>query len=368
MPPAERVPGLVQARFLDLGTLSPDALHAAYHGLAVAQDERAQPVLAWARSAAPHLCIGQSQSARAELDLDACARAGVSVVRRSLGGGTVLVDGDQRCVFFVLPLTLAAARPARIFEYCLGPLARTFQSFGISARPVGRADLWVADSKIAGSGAATLGSCMVFGSSFVLRFPDELFCRLVHVPSPGFRAWLHEALPAAFTCWARLAAVPADAALVGALHASVAATLGWDLRTDVPSADERCAMRAAEDELRLEAGEEDVEISHRRIPNGIKLNATTYLAEWQEGVTWLRVLLRDGSIARISAHDPDVAAALEGSIGCPVQAAVLEERLGRVLAPEAARTWARRIKICMAGAHNDDDDFSESADRWPNRP
>ncbi|MHB8347328.1 MAG: lipoate--protein ligase family protein [Acidiferrobacterales bacterium] len=353
MPPAEPAPDPVPARFLDLGTLAPDALHAAYHGLALAQDGQAQPVLAWARSATAHVCIGQSQSARAELDLEACAQAGVPVVRRPLGGGTVLVDGDQRCVFFILPVAFAAARPASIFGYCLAPLVRTFRSFGIDVRPVGRADLWAADAKITGSGAATLGRCMVFGSSFVLRFPDELFCSLLNVPSPGFRIWLREILPVAFTSWERLGNVPSDAELAGALCAAVAATLGWNLRADTPSEDERRAMCEAADELRLEADDDGT--GRRRVANGIKLNAATYLAECHEGESWLRVLLRNGKIGRIDTHDPGIAAALGACIGSPVEPAALEHCLARVFSPEAARSWALRILTCLAGAHDDDD-------------
>ncbi len=367
MPQGQTQPVPMRARFLDLGTLSPSALHAAYHGLAAAQDDGAAPVLVWARSAAPHVCLGQSQSACAELDLAACAQAKVAVVRRMLGGGTVLVDGDQRCVFFILPLTLAAARPARIFAYCLGPLARTFQTLGIEARLVGRADLWVGDAKIAGSGAATIGRCMVFGSSFVLNFPDELFCRLVRAPSPGFREWLHEALPAAFTSWVRLGLVPADAVLAGALCDAAAAALGWDLYPDVPSADEGRAMRAAEEELRRDAEDEEEGAGRRRVANGIKLNAATYLAESHDGAAWLRVLLKDGYIARIGAHDPDITTALGGCIGTPIEPAVLQDRLARRLAPRAARAWARRIEACLAGVR-DDDDSAQRTDRWPNRP
>ncbi len=367
MPQSETQPVPMRARFLDLGTLSPGALHAAYQGLAVAQDDGAPPVLVWARSAAPHVCLGQSQSARAELDLVACAQAGVAVVRRPLGGGTVLVDGDQRCVFFILPLALAAARPARIFAYCLGPLARTFQALGIDARPVGRADLWVGDAKIAGSGAATIGRCMVFGSSFVLNFPDELFCHLVQAPSPGFREWLYEALPAAFVSWVRLGTVPADALLAGALRDAVAAVLGWDLYPDAPSAEEGRAMCAAEDELRLDAEDAEEGAGRRRVANGIKLNATTYLAESHDGAAWVRVLLKDGHIARIGAHDPDLTAALEGCIGSPIEPAVLQDRLARMLTPRAARAWARRIEACLAGVR-DEDDAPERMGRWPNRP
>ncbi len=345
-------PGPVPARFLDLGTLDPHALHAAYQGLALAQGEGACPVLVWARSTAPHLCLGPSQSAGAELDLDACGQAGVAVVRRPLGGGTVLVDGDQRCVFFILPLTHTAARPAHVFGHCLAPLAAAFRAFGIGVQTVGSTDLWAGSAKIAGSGAATLGRSMVFGSSFVLRFPEALFCSLVRAASAGFRDWLREELPAAFTSWARLAPVPPDEALAGALRASVNDVLGWRLEDDQPSADEHRAMRAAEEELRSDPDGEDA-AAGRQVTNGIKLNARTFLAESGDAAGWLRVLLRDGRIARIASDDPVAAAALGGCIGRPPREAVLTGPLARVLAPDAARRWAQRIEQCLAGAASD---------------
>ncbi len=344
----------MQARFLDLGTLAPQALHAAYHGLALAQDEGARPILAWARSAAAHVCIGQTQSAPEELDLEACAQAQVAVVRRTLGGGTVLLDDEQRCVFFILPLTLAAARPQRIFRYCLDPLARTYRSFGIDARQVGRADLWVSDAKIAGSGAATLGHSIVFASSFILRFPEALFCRLVRAPSPEFRAWLGAALPCAFTSWARVGAVPDDAILVQILRAAVAADLGWDLEPDLPSAQERHAMHEAEEELQADDASGDAVEERRRIRNGIKINARTFLVESRDGDDWLRVLLANGRIARIDTHDAVAAAALERCVGRSARFADLEDGLGRVLTPSAARHWARRVELCLTGAGADD--------------
>jgi len=355
----------VQARFIDLGTLSPDALHAAYCGLAAAQGESAAPILLWARSTAPHMCIGQSQAARAELDVEACARAGIAIVRRPLGGGTVLVDGDQRCVFFILPQTLAAARPARVFEYCLAPLAQTFQRFGIASRIVGRSDLWCGDVKIAGSGAATLGHCMVLGSSFVMQFPYALFADLVRAPSVEFRAWLRQALPAAFSPWARFAPIPPDVVLAQALRDSVGAALGWSLRVSPPSDHERRAMRAAEDELRLDLSAEEAD-ARRRVANGIKLNAATYLAELQDGQSWLRVLLKHRVIARIAAHDPDATVALQACLGGPTEPDMLRSCLEREFVPEQARVWAGRITRTVEGTPGDDD-RDEDHDRWQNR-
>ncbi|MHB8454012.1 MAG: lipoate--protein ligase family protein [Acidiferrobacterales bacterium] len=342
-----------QARFIDLGTLSPDALHAAYCGLAAVQDEDAEPILIWARSAAPHMCIGQSQSARYELDIEACAQAGVAIVRRPIGGGTVLVDADQYCVFFILPRLLAAARPSRVFEYCLAPMARTFRQFGISARVVGRTDLWCEDVKIAGSGAATVGRTIVFGSSFVLRFPYALFASLVRAPSVDFRLWLRDALPAVFVPWQELAALPSGEALAQAMQAAVGEVLGWSVRASALSPAEIGAMHEAEDELRLDMADDD-DTHRRRVTHGIKLNAATYLTELQDASGWLRVLLKDNAIARIAADDPLETAVLTTCIGSSAQPAALRSRLERAFGVEQASVWVARIARAIEGTQGDD--------------
>ncbi len=343
----------VQARFINLGALSPDALHAAYCGLAAAQDENAEPILIWARSAAPHMCIGQSQSARCELDIEASAQAGVAIVRRPLGGGTVLVDDDQYCVFFILPRSLAAARPARVFEYCLSPMAWTFRQFGISARVVGRTDLWCGDMKIAGSGAATIGRTIVFGSSFVLRFPYALFAALVRAPSADFRVWLRDALPAVFVPWQELAALPSGEALAQAMQAAAGEVLGWSVRASAPSQTELLAMCEAEEELRLDVADDD-DMHRRRVAHGIKLNAATYLTELRDATGWLRVLIKNHAIERIAADDPQATAALTTCIGSTTQPAALRSRLERAFSAEQVRVWVMRIARAIEGTQGDD--------------
>lgn len=89
----------VRARWLDLGTVDPLHLHATVQGVAEAQGVDAAPLAIWARARRPHVCLGASQGADAELDLGACRRAGIDIVRRPLGGGTVWVDDDQWCFF-----------------------------------------------------------------------------------------------------------------------------------------------------------------------------------------------------------------------------------------------------------------------------
>ena len=61
----------------------------------------------------------------------------------------------------------------------------TYRRFGLPVEWHGQ-DLWLAGRKIAGSGAATIGRCAVFASSFLLHFPAERFARCIASPlRPG---------------------------------------------------------------------------------------------------------------------------------------------------------------------------------------
>ncbi len=343
-----------QARFINLGALAPRALHAAYCGLAAAQQADAQPILVVAQSVSTHLCLGQSQTPQVELDIDACTQAGVEIVRRPLGGGTVLVDGDQHCIFFILPQSMSAARPARIFSYCLNPLARTFGRFDIAVRQVGRSDLWCGGSKIAGSGAATIGHSMVLGTSIVMDFPHALFSELVSAPSAEFRAWLNDALPEAFMPWQALATVPSEAVIYRALGAAVEETLGWRLHASAPSAAELHAMQDAEEELQRDLAEADDVPAARRVAHGIKLNASTFLTESGGERGWLRILIKNRSIARIAAQDAHACATLQACVGSKLLPAELHHRLERVMARDDARAWQESIALSALGTQTDE--------------
>lgn len=327
------------ARWIDLGDLPPLRLHAAYAGLAEAQAAGDAPIVLWARSNRPHLSVGATQSPDVELDMAASRRAGIEVVRRPLGGGTVLVDAWQRALFVILPC--ARLSPRVFIRRCLEPLVRTYRRFGIAAAVAGDTDIVVDGVKLSGSGAATLGASLVFGSSFVQRFDHELFCRLIRAPSEGFRDWLREALRAGFRAWPPSPAWPGEEALRTVWRQEVEACLGWRCEDSALRATERQAIERAEAELRTAAFEDT---GRRRVPHGIKINAGTFLFESHDERGWLRILRRDDRIVRLAAQDPAVTPRLQHCLGCPPQAAVLAARLAGVLPRGEVDYWAMRIE------------------------
>lgn len=282
------------ARFIDVGVLAPAWFHAAYAGIAAAAAADARPVVMWGQ-ARPHISLGQSQSRHAEL----VAELEVPAVTRPLGGGAVWIDESQYCFVLITPRAHAPPRPADWFAWGLAPAIATFRQFGLV---VGRReqDLWLDGRKIAGSGAATIGGCAVFASSFLLHFPAERFARCIAGPlsargreATAFRSALVAALGQAMTDWASHRAPPAAGELRGAFCRAVERTHRWRLARSTLNAVEI----AAQDEALEELAESGRGPGGRLVANGLKLNAAAFLTERRAGGQILREVSIDGTAA-----------------------------------------------------------------------
>jgi lipoate-protein ligase A len=295
-------------RLLNLGRVPPLQLHAAYTGLAEAlsADERAGWLLL-ARSARGHIALGASQYADAELDLAACHAAGVPVIQRRLGGGTVWVDDAQLCVFFILPAAVSGARED-FFADCLDVLCETFGRLGLEVERVGQQDIWSCGAKLLGSGGATIGAAQVFGASLLERFDAGRFMACVAAPSPGFRGWLGELLERGMTDLSRLGIRATEPELVEALSSSCRRR--W---TIVDGSFDDAARRAVA-EAAKELGEPLETGGRRLVRAGIKINRHSYLLEDAAG-PWLRLVWRDGVVERAAAQDAGAEQALQLCVG-----------------------------------------------------
>lgn len=328
-------------RWLDLGELAPLELHATYTGLASSLGPGDAPILFWARPGRPHLSLGASQQGSADLDLARCGQLGVEVIQRPLGGGTVWLDREQECFFFILPQSAVQGGHQGLFDLCLAVVAEWFSAAGLSVHRAGGQDLWVAGRKIMGSGAATLGRALVFGASVLRSFPARDFARCIRAPSEGFSDWLTDALAEGMTDWRAQGLDPRATELKQGLKETCRRLRGWSFVDWLPDT----AAREAIVEARAEISEMlDRDCGRRHVPHGIRINGLCYLLEQEHGGDWLRVLLDDGVVRRVASGNPVAHGALQAVVGEPVRRSRLEARLRSGLSARQAQALAHRIE------------------------
>jgi len=268
-----------QARLLDMGSVPPLTSQAVYHGLAEAMGPDDAPVLILVRPDAPYISIGAHQELDKEVDTGYCARAGLPVYRRHVGGGAVLLDSNQLFFQFVVPNRQLPVREVeRLFPHFIAPAVAAYRALGVAAefRPIN--DIQVAGRKIGGTGAAGIGEATVMVGSFMRRFDSDTMARALKVSSEKFRDKLRTTLEEYVTSMERLLGeAPGTATIAEGFAAEVERAFDWALRPDSPSPVEQEAIAQAERDL------DDPEWLHQKgrefVPGGVKIQADTHLTE-----------------------------------------------------------------------------------------
>ncbi len=270
---------VTRARLLDLGTVDPLTSQAVYHGLAEAMDPEGPPALILVRPNAPYICIGAHQELAKEVDTAYCEQADLPVYRRHVGGGAVLLDGDQLFFQFVVPSRRLPERQVeRLFPHFIAPVVDTYRSLGVEAefRPIN--DIQVGRRKIGGTGAAAIGEATVMVGSFMFRFDSTTMARALRVGSEKFRDKLQATLEEYVTSMERqLKELPSPGLLRERFADALGRRFGWDLTPDDLTGRERAAIRRAEEDLA------DPEWLHQKgrqlVPGGVKIQADTHLTD-----------------------------------------------------------------------------------------
>ena len=322
---------MIRARWIDMGATAPQQFHDLYRDAAAAQPRDAEPIIFWGKPA-PHICLGAHQSREAELN-PACPHP---VVRRSLGGGTVWLDPRQYCFILVAPAT-GWGPPATWFDKALAPMIATYRAFGLSVERHGR-DVWLSRSKIAGSGAATIGLSALLGSSFMLDFDAGSFAEAIACPSCQYRSLLRKALAGAMTSWRQHGTPPPESEIRTAFRKHLSDRFGWDIYDD-QLRDSECV---ATDEMTEDGS------STKAVANGVKINDATFLLEatFAEAVL---TLVRSHRVLADIVLPGIISPALAGRIaGMPISEPLLRSTLEKELSTEHAALWTGRI-LTLAG-------------------
>ncbi len=145
----------------------------------------------------PLASVGYFQDAEKEIDLDFCKQAGISVMRREVGGGATYLDGNQ--IFYQMIWNKNNSKFPRnikkIFEVLSQPPCETYHEFGINASFRAENDI-ITDTgkKIAGEGGGDIGDSMVFVGGILLDFDYHTMSKVLNVPDEKFRDKIYKSM------------------------------------------------------------------------------------------------------------------------------------------------------------------------------
>jgi len=333
----------LRLRLLDLGLVSPLRSQAVYHGLAEAMAPDGDPLLVLLRPRRPYVCLGLHQSLEQEIDLEACRRHGLPLIRRQVGGGTVLLDRRQLFFQFIYPRRAVTGPVRELYPRFLAPVVDSYRALGLSAHLAGGNDVQIRGRKIGGSGAAHIGQAVVVVGSFLLDFDFALMSRVARLPSPGLRPAFRRAMQCHMTTLSReLGAAPPLAHLKQLFLRQVMRRLAVEITPSRLDDRERRAVCEAEDEL---SDRDWLMLDGRsQVPHGVKVAAGVYLTERRfhvEGrAVHIRLLCARGRIAWLAfPGHAELRPLARRLIGQPLRAEALRPLLtrglqGNAVAPE----------------------------------
>ncbi len=332
----------MRLRVIDQGNASPLASHAVPYGVARAMAATDEPVLTLCTPEAPYISVGANQDVAREIDQEYCRARRLPVLRREVGGGSVLLDGDQLYFHFIVPRRLAPERTERLFTRFIEPVLMTYADLGIAAAYRPPNDVQVDGRKLGASAAAEIGEAVVVAGSFLFDFDRERMARSLRVPSEAFRDVLRRSLADHMTTMRQLLAERPARERVKALFVGyIATTLAVEPVADTPTAREMAAIGATATRHADPAWTHQV--GRKLVAGGVKIAEGVHLTEGERqtagGLVRARLLEQDGRI-----KDLDLA----GDVTClPADGLVrLARRLtGLALDPPAA--LAAEIAIAM---------------------
>ena len=236
-------------RVIDAGTVSALRSQSLWHGIASAMGPDDGPVLSLCRPAEAYVSIGYHRRLE-EIDLDACRREGLAVLRRRIGGGPVLIDHDQLFFQITMPVRRAPAGVDRLYATLLEPAAAALRSLGLDARVDGLNDIAVGERKLSGTGAGQIGEAVTVVGNVIFAFDHERMARILALPDDAMRAEVLRLMRRHVSSLRaeKLGDVTAVDA-VAALRAAYAAALGAAPADTLPSAAEQAAIERWEQRL-----------------------------------------------------------------------------------------------------------------------
>lgn len=193
----------------------------------------------------PAISLGYFQGALEEVDVDACRRQGVDLVRRITGGGAVFHDAEVT-YSIVIPEGHPLAPPSILDSYSLlcSGIVEGLKSLHITAEFAPINDIVSGGRKISGNAQTRKKGCLLQHGTVLLKVDVEKMFSLLKVPKEKALGKMIDDVKARVTSLSALLArdvgfvEASDALREGFLH-----TLCLDLKEEEPRQDELAAAR-----------------------------------------------------------------------------------------------------------------------------
>lgn len=193
--------------------------------------------------------VGFFDDTDAAVDVDACLRRGLPVVRREIGGGPVLLGPGQVFYHLVLPRDHPAlpANLGDMYRILSAPVIEAYRSFGVEVafRPIN--DLVTREGrKITGQGAADIEDRFCFVGAVLRHFDGALMASVLRVPDEKLRNQLHRAIDDNVSSILRETGIePSTNAVIAALADAFAGIFGPLQPRPIPPRVHRLAVQMA---------------------------------------------------------------------------------------------------------------------------
>lgn len=137
-------------------------------------------------SPTPFVNVGVHQEVWLEVNLDYTRAHNIPVVRRDLGGGTVVITPGEHDYFIVVHEEEAPREPTKLYAKYLTPVVNVLRDYGLNAS-LRDQDIVVNGKKISGNGAMSYGKAVVITGNILLRLDVDLISKCIRVPDEKFR-------------------------------------------------------------------------------------------------------------------------------------------------------------------------------------
>ena len=256
-----------------MGAVAWHESQAIYHAMAQLRQEG----LVICRPDSRCICLGLHDDLQQEVDEEYCRNQEIPLIRREIGGGTVLLDTGQ--IFFQLVLrsghSLLAGRRDQFFASFLTPVVKTLDDFSIKAAVKPPADIIVKGRKISGNGAGDINGCAVYTGNLLLTFDRTTMARSLRLPGSRFTELTRQSMERNLTTMEEeLGCLPSIEAVEARLIANFSAWLP-DLEPAAYSTELQTAVQQATASL---TSREFLELPGRKSRvRQVKINEGTYL-------------------------------------------------------------------------------------------